>query len=508
MYKNNTTKTKNSIRNTIWGVALKILGLLFPFIIRTLLIYSLGAEYLGLNSLFTSLLQILSLSELGIGSAMVYYMYEPFVKGDIAKINALLKTYRKVYNYIGLIITCLGLLLLPFLDSFIAGKVPSDINIYILYLIYLANTSVSYFLFSYRRSLFIANQRSDIESKALITSNLVMYVGQVIGLSVFSSYYFYAIVIPLSTILNNILIYYMSRKYYPEIECSGILDKETLSEMKRKVKALFGHKVGGVISTSISNILVSSLLGLSILGVFNNYYFIILLLGGFLDIFFSSIKAGVGYSMVESDRAKNLNDFQFLQFWNAFSVSFCAMCYACLIQPFMENWVGKSLMLDTTSVILFSILFYIWNIRKVCLVYKDAAGNWEKDWLKPYVETAFNVVVGLILAHKWGVHGIIVSSILSMLLIDIPWEFYVLNKTYFRTSFLNLMSSVFKVTFLFVILISGFLFLFSFWENSIWIFVGKIFVCILSSSVIFWILFRKSVFIERILIILSKNQKS
>ncbi len=505
MYKNNSSKTYNSVRNTIWGFALKLIGLLLPFVTRTLLIYYLGAEYLGLNSLFTSLLQILSLSELGIGGAMVYYMYEPFAKGDTAKICALLSLYRKLYNYIGIVITTLGLLLFPFLDYFIEGDTPRDINISILYLIYLFNTSISYFLFSYRRSLFIANQRSDIESKSLIAANSLMYLGQICGIIIFDNYYIYAIAIPFSTIFNNIYIYYASRKFYPEIRCQGILGNEVKSGMIKKVKALFGHKVGGVITTSISNIVVSSFLGLTALAIFNNYYYIILLLGGFMDIFFNSIRASVGFSMVENSKSKNLDNFQFLQFINGWCTSLCALCYFCLIQPFMQIWVGQSLMFNTHTVILFTVLLYIWNIRKVSLVYKDATGNWEADWLKPYIESALNFTLSILLAHHMGVNGVILSSVVCMLLIDLPWETYVLNKVSFNTSWWILIKAWIPVSVFFLVLIPLIQYMLSLFQSENWFaFILKALICLSAPNMIFILLFKKSPYIKRIFSIIHK----
>lgn len=506
MYKNYYSKTNNSIRNTIWGIDLKILTLLFPFITRTLLIRLLGAEYLGLNSLFTSLLNILSLSELGIGGAMIYYMYAPFVREDYKTINSLLSLYRKIYHYIGLAITILGLLLFPFLGFFICGDTPTDINLQVLYLIYLFNSSISYFLFSYRRSLFIANQRSDIESKSLIIANIIMYFGQLLGIIFFHDYYIYAIAIPVATILNNIFVYYLSRKFYPEIKCQGLLDKTIISDIVRKVKALFGHKVGGVITTSIPNIVISSFLGLTTLAIFNNYYYVILLLGGFIDIFFNSIRASIGYNIIQNSIAKNLDDFKFLQFCNCWCISIFSLCFIFLIQPFMLIWVGRSLMCDQATIILFTLLFYIWNIRKVCLVYKDAAGNWEKDRLKPYVETFLNIFFSILLAKIFGVKGVIISSIFCMLIIDIPWELYALNKVTFKTSWSNLIKIPAIGFVLFLALIIIFISISSYFKGtSIYSYVIRTSLFFILPNILFILIFWKSVYVKRILSIIQKK---
>ena len=158
-------KTKNAVRNIFFGAVFKIITLLGPFIIRTMILWIMGSEYIGLNSLFTSILSFLSLAELGVGSALVYSMYKPIAEDDQDMICALLNLYRKMYRIIGMIILGVGLLLLPFLNKLVKGEAPADVNLYILYLIYLFNTVISYVMFAYKQSLLTAFQRSDIISK-------------------------------------------------------------------------------------------------------------------------------------------------------------------------------------------------------------------------------------------------------------------------------------------------------------------------------------------------------
>ena len=150
------SRVKNASRNIVWGVLNKIVVLLLPFITRTVMIYTLGMEYVGLSSLFTSILQVLSFAELGIGSALVFSMYEPMAENDDKKICALLNLYKKTYRIIGVIILVAGLAILPFLNYFVNGSVPNNINLQILFVIYLLNNLVGYFLFAYKQALFTA----------------------------------------------------------------------------------------------------------------------------------------------------------------------------------------------------------------------------------------------------------------------------------------------------------------------------------------------------------------
>lgn len=158
-------RTKNAIRNTKWGVLEKVVHIFLPFLVRTILIHVLSAQHAGISSLFSSILQILSLTELGFSNAIVYSMYKPIAEDDKAKVCALLNIYRKAYRVIGIVILALGLAVLPFLSRLVHGDVPADTNLYYLYLIYLVNTVFSYFFFAYQTSLLAANQRTDVLSK-------------------------------------------------------------------------------------------------------------------------------------------------------------------------------------------------------------------------------------------------------------------------------------------------------------------------------------------------------
>ena len=228
-------KTKNTIRNLICGIINKLAITIIPFIIRTVIIKKLGSEYLGLSSLFTSILQILNLTELGFSSAIVYSMYKPIANNDKTTVCALLKLYKKIYSFIGIIILILGLMLLPFLNRLINGDVPNDINIYILYLIYLINTVLSYFLFAYKTSLLNAFQRNDIISNVNTVLHIIQSIAQLILLLVYKNYYLYVIIQPIITIFNNLICAIVVRKKYPEYKPEGKVNKEIKKDLRKKV---------------------------------------------------------------------------------------------------------------------------------------------------------------------------------------------------------------------------------------------------------------------------------
>ena len=214
-------RTKNAIRNIIFGIILRLYQLLVPFLMRTAMIYFMGVRYLGLSGLFTSILSVLNLAELGVGSAMIFSMYKPIVDDDTKKICALMRLYKIYYRMIGLSIAAVGVILTPFIPRLISGDVPNDINIYILYLLNLSATVLSYWLFAYKNSILHAFQRTDIVSKVSIVTSSIQYFLQLAVLIFWRDYYLYVIVAFLSQALTNVLTAYHANKLYPQFKPIG-----------------------------------------------------------------------------------------------------------------------------------------------------------------------------------------------------------------------------------------------------------------------------------------------
>lgn len=349
-------RTKNAARNIVWGIIEKVASLLLPFAVRTIMIKALGSEYLGLSSLFTSILSVLSISELGIGTAIVFSMYKPIAEDDNDMLCALLNAYRSVYRLIGIIILFAGIAITPFLPKLVKGSVPSDVSLYALYFIYLFNTVISYFLFSYKAALFSAFQRNDLVSKRSFVINLVSNIYKIVVLLLFHNYYIYVIVIPAATIATNLLNAYLANKMFPDIQCKGVLPKETKDGIKKRIIGLMSFKIYNVVFASVDSIVISSFLGLTPLAIYNNYYYVQNSLVGFLVILTSSITAGVGNKMVTNSKEDNYSDFKKITFVNGWICSLCAVCMFCLYQPFMVLWVGKELVFPFSTMTL--MVFY------------------------------------------------------------------------------------------------------------------------------------------------------
>ena len=427
-------RTRRAFVNIIWGFIEKMITLICPFIIRTIMIYKLGNEYLGLNGLFTSILQVLSLAELGFGDAIVFSMYKPIIENDNKMLSALLNLYKKVYRIIGMVILCVGLLILPFITKFVKGGYPSEVNIYVLYCIYLFNTVISYFLFAYKESLLKAHQRNDVNSRILSGCNIVMYVLQIIVLLLFSNYYLYIVIMPVTTIVLNCVRSLFVKKMYPQIVCEGHIEKDAVIGLSKRIIGLTLNKLAQVCRNSFDSIIISSFLGLVILARYQNYYYITSALTVMVSIITTAVGAGIGNSIAAETVEKNYSDYKEFLFIYNWIACFCTVCMLCLYQPFIELWVGKSNVLPLSTVILCCIYFYTMKLGDIAAVYRQAAGIWWEDKFRPIVESVVNLAVNIVLVKYIGVDGVLVSTIISIVCINIPWATYVLFKVYFKMS--------------------------------------------------------------------------
>lgn len=427
------SRTNNSIRNSIFGILLRFINIFGAFFTRTVLIRILGIEYAGLDGLFTSILSFLNMAESGFSTAVVYKLYKPVSENDTTKVCALLSFYKQIYRFIGLAILLLGIVLIPFMDRIIKDDIPDGINIKVLFIIYLINTSFSYFLFAYKSALLNACQRNDRISKVTGIVLTAKYIIQITCVLVFKNYYLFIIVLPLSTLATNLGIEYISRHYYPQYTCKGNICKDDKNEIMHKVYALLFNKIGTSIINGSGSIVISSFLGIFILGIYNSYFYIFQMIYGVFAVFHQAITASVGNSIILENVEKNLLTFKRLFFLNSWAVGFCSICLFCLYTPFIKLWIGIDKTFDDVFALLMSIYFYLWMIRFIVIIFKSAQGLWWEDRYRAFIEGIVNIILSICLVKHLGVYGVLVSSITAMIVVSIPWETYILFNKYFKT---------------------------------------------------------------------------
>ena len=433
------SRTKNTSRNIVWGVINRVVTLLLPFVTRTIILYLLGANYLGIGTLFTSVLSFLSLTELGLSSAVVYTMYKPIVNKDNDKLCAILNYYRKLYRIIGIVMLVIGTILVPAVPYLIKGDAPENINIYILYYLYLINSVLSYFFAGYKTSLLSAHQREDISTKRTTAVNILVQIIQIILLFVTKNFYVYAIVPIAGTLLTNLLNSAITKKMFPQIRPEGVVDAEIKKEIKKKLSGLVGTKLNSIVVHSADTIVISSYLGLTLTAQYGNYYTIFNAVCGFIAVFYTSMTASIGNKLVTDSLEENYSFFKKLNFINFWLVCFGCSCFLCLYEPFMKIWVGENLCLGIGFTCLMVVYFYIYQIQKTLLTFKDAAGIWYADRMRPYVSMIINLISNIVLVQIIGIYGIVLSTILSFI-ISLPWVNKILfDKLFHKNPIQNLL---------------------------------------------------------------------
>lgn len=406
--------------------------IVLPFLMRTIILYQLGEQYLGLNSLFSSILQVLNLSELGFSSAIVYSLYKPIAENDTEGICALMAYYRKTYRKIGCFIGVVGLILAPFVPYLIKGDCPEAVNVYVLYLIYLGNTVISYLCFAYKSALLTAHQRVDVISNIGTITQGGLVLLQSILLLVTHNYYLYIIMMPVFTILNNILISYQVKRLYPDYAGRGELEKDKIRQIQKQVYGLMINKICVVSRNSFDSIVISAALGLTATAIYSNYYYIMTSILSIMTVICDGMLGGIGNSLVVESREKNYQDLKKINFPYMWLGGWCTICLACLYQPFMRLWAGPTRMFDNMTVLLFCLYFYVLKMGDVRGLYSDAAGLWWNNRIRAICEAICNLALNLVLVHIWGVAGVVAATLISLLVINFGFGSQIVFHHYFR----------------------------------------------------------------------------
>ena len=428
---------KNVKRNMVANAASSGIRLLFPFLNRTLFLWLLGPAYLGLNGLFGSILGVLMLAELGFGTAVVCSMYKPVADDDRELLCAYLKFYRTVYRCVGAVIFFGGLALLPFLDRLVHGSVPPDIDLHVLYVIHLVNTAASYFLFAYRGVVLGAHHRNDVVTNIRTGVSIAQYIAVFLILLVTRNYYHYVLATVVFTVVQNVLLVKASRRLFPDIEPRGALSREVRRKVASDVKSIFMHKVGGVITNSTDNLVISAFLGLVAVAAYGNYYYVVTSVAGLVAVVYSSMTGGFGNKIYTESKEENFRLFMRMNRLSMVVVVFCSAMMAGLYQPFMEVWVkgDPALMRHALTPALMVFYFYIMQSRQVLLAFKSAASLWKQDRWKPIVAGAVNlgsnILFVLFLPDAYKLDGVIFSTIIGFAFIQIPWESHVVFSSFF-----------------------------------------------------------------------------
>ena len=410
---NQNSRTTNVIRNMIGGVGGQIFTSILMFVCRTYFIKLLGATYLGVNGLFSNILSMLSLAELGIGPAIVFSMYKPIADNDELHIAKLMNFYKSAYRIVACVVAVIGLALLPFLNHLIKDTGGVE-NLRLIFILILSNTVISYF-YAYKGSMLNADQKSYITIIIRNIFSVILNVAQIIILLITHNYILYIVMGIITTFASNLTISIYVDKKYPFLVNykNEKIDKDERKAIMKRVQGMMMHKIGGFVLNSTDNLVLSKFVGLVAVGVYSNYLMIINLVKTYVSFFSSSISASVGNLIAKETKEKRYEVFNAIFLAYFWIYALCFIAFWVLFKPFMIWWLGNDYLLGSATLFIVLLNFYCYGVQECINTFTNATGMFWETRYKPIAECIINLGVSIFLASKIGILGVFIGTLVS-----------------------------------------------------------------------------------------------
>ena len=412
------SRTTNTIYNFTTSIGGQLLVILMQFVVRTVFIHTLGKSYLGINGLFSNILSMLSLAELGVGSAIIFKLYEPVAKKDEHRIAILMKFYKKVYTVIGIVVAIIGLLLIPFLPSLIKDydKLATlNINTIFIFILYLLQSVSSYLFFAYKSAIVKVNQKEYLLNLIKYIFTIGSAILQIILLYAFNNFELYVMVLVLSIIGENIAYAILANKMYPYIneKTNDKLDNKEVKEIFKDCGALIFYKLNEVVIKSTDNIVISSFIGLDMVGLYSNYYVFYTTIKTLFEKIFSSVSHSLGNLHTTNDSEHEYQIFEIVNFIAAILGGTAFAGIFVVSDDFIKAWIGENWVIAQPFALLMGLEIYTMSIRKALGKYRSAMGLFQQAKYRPLFGMIINLVVSIILVNVCGIYGVLVGTIVA-----------------------------------------------------------------------------------------------
>ena len=445
-------RIEKATKNVMTGLINKAVLMILAFVTKTVFIRLLGAEYNGVSSLYSNILSVLALAELGVGNVLMFYLYSALKDGDEERICALVAEFKRIYNIIIFCVLAVGLALTPFLQYLVNSSLEYN-ELIVYYLLYLANSVASYFVV-YRTMVLRADQKDYILNNVSTATTVVMYILQLAYLFICHEFLGYLVIQVFCTIGMNLIENWIALRQYPflrkkVVKYADISGKELLGN----VKATFLFKISDTILDQTDNIIISVMFGTVMVGMYANYYMIIMYLVNIAGIIVNGLIASFGNLYVEHDKTKSYKMFRCSQLFFAIYAMVCVTCYVCLIQDFVPLWVGAEYLIGFEVVFAISVVFYIRMVTNTVWIYRSTMGLFKEVQYINLVAAVLNIVLSIIFGKLIGVAGIIIATGLSRLATSFWYEGNVVYKKlgvpvikYFKMQFVSLFVTLMTVS--------------------------------------------------------------
>ena len=483
-------KLDYAIKNIKYTVGMYVINNILKFILRSVFIITLSVEYLGLNSLLSDVVMLLSVTELGVGSAIAYSLYKPLSSGDSQTVKAIMQLLKRVYHYIGIIILLTGLSITPFLDYYIKDNTIENLKYF--YLFFLFANALSYF-FSYKWILLTADQKEYIVNYYHSIFLIILTILQIIFLFLFKSYWSFVIIMLFVKIFEYNYISLKADKLYPFLneKTKYILPLEIKNNIIKNTKGLMVNKFSILIGTSSFSIIASKYIGLEVVGLYSNYALILGAAATFCVQVFKTLTSFVGNILISNDSKQNLKIFNILFYTSAWLGAIIFNFLSVGLNEFIILWLGVDMQLEYSVVILMLLNFYLIYMQNTVTLFKEGAGLYWKERFRPVLESILNIGLSLFLVRIYGILGIILGNVFSRLLTSFWIEPYILFKNSIDVSFFYYLKQYFKYTLLIFITAGINVYITdSLFENvSITVFIIKIILSFIVTNVLWLTIF-------------------
>lgn len=450
------SRSEKAVKNVTMGLLSKAVVLVLGFVDRKFFITILGEELLGINGLFSNILLMLSLAEMGLTNVMVLSYYEPLEKHDHERLSSLTAFYKKIYNIIAIAIAIIGVILIPFLKFIVKLENPIE-NMVLIYLIFLANTVFSY-LFIYKSTILTADQNGHVVTKTQMKFDLLRQVVQIVVLLVFNNIIPYLLMKIIFVLMNNLYLMRCVDQTYPylDLKHAGELPNSERKKIASTIKSGFVYKISSILLNGTDNIIISALIGTVWVGMLANYDTVITSITAFIAIIFTSLTSSLGNLNVSAEPKKKMEIFDvvlFSGFWIALIV---VPCCCIMMDDLVVLWLGEKYVLGEGILYAKLGMMYLSCTLNPIFSFREATGLFRKTKYMIFAGAIANIILSLVLGRIMGVSGVLFASIIAMLVTYIWYEPVVLYRQHFDSNpLLYLKKHLFNFLKLLIIIISA-----------------------------------------------------
>lgn len=487
-------RSQLAVVNSSLAIITMVITYALSFVYRTVLVKVMGVEYVGITGLCSNIINLFSLAELGISWAISFYLYKPLSENDQKTVAAIINLLKKLYRYIGLFIAIAGLVILPFLTTIAKSEHPID-NLHLIYLMFLTNTVLSYFFFAYYQILIAADRKNYILFKPSVLVPIFCTIFQISVLYFFHNFLLAVVVLCVSTLVKNLWMAWIGKKNYPYLQDYKLekVSSELGSKIVKYIKATMIYKVSLTIQQSASSIIISSFIGVVVLGIYSNFVLIVDTIKSLILNMINPMTAIIGEINASESIEYKETIYKRLNLLMEWICCLCSVCLFVLMNPFVELWLGKDFLLPISTVSLIVFFFYFEFITAFSTKFRDACGLNHIGKFRPLFTALITVVLSLVLVRKMELNGVLVAMIIARITTITWFEPWIIHKFVIQKSVIKYYIELVLNLILTIGLIIGIYWIYTkIWDSGILIFIVLCIICLILPILVMILFYNKT----------------